>query len=516
LDEVGGLKERAGMNRQQVKDLMPGGRVDTTLAVIECVVRQDKNGNDYLTLILADCTDRVAAVRFSPEAREFDGIGRWRFVHVAGAVDQYNGNRQIKVDRPLTEADTPENLAEFMPASPYPIAGLRDRLNAHIGSIREPNLRALLREIFETDQSLRRNFEDAPAAKGNHHAFVHGLLQHTLEVTDLAAAVADVQNGWGLKPVSRDLAVTGALLHDIGKVHELSWSSPAFDYTSRGSLLGHIMIGSQLVTKYINRVRQDKAAPFPQPLQDALLHIMLSHHGRGEFGSPIPPMFPEAQIVSTADLLDVQLFYMDEAANKAADHKNTEWSTKLEGSPRSAGRQVFTGGLGLMPPAWPTFEETTAEAPAEPTAHMVPILRFVLSSDVDAELPSFDTRCLPLIGRVAAGLPILADDHIEDMIDVEDPNPSSDWEGFLLRVQGDSMIGDGILEGDLITVRRQEKAEPGDIVVALIDDEATVKRLHVSPTGEVRLLPSNPAHSAIVVPDPDNLAIRGKVIGVLR
>jgi 3'-5' exoribonuclease len=506
------------MNKQWLKDMTPGMRLDMTLAVIDSVVRQDKNGNDYLTLTLADKTDRVAAVRFNAEAREFDGIGRWKFVRVGGVVDQYNGARQIKIDRPLVEIETPENLADFLPTSPFPLEDLRAKLDAHIASVREPNLRALLREVFEANATLRRDFEDAPAAKSNHHAFLHGLLQHTLEVTDLAAAVADVRSAWSTKDVSRDLAVTGALLHDIGKIYELSWTSPSFDYTARGTLLGHIMIGSQFVSKLIYKMRADKTAPFPQSLHDALLHIMLSHHGRGEFGSPIPPMFPEAQIVSMADLLDVQLFYMDEAREKAAEHKTTEWQMKLEGSPRNSGRNVYTGALGLMPPPWPAFEEaadTAAEPPAE-AAPTIPILRFVLSSDPDAEVPTFDTRCLPLIGRVAAGRPLLADEHIEDTIDVEDPSPSGDWEGFLLRVHGDSMTGDGIKDGDLIAVRHQEQAEHGDIVVALLDDEATVKRLHIGPSGEVKLLPSNPAHQPIPVPDAEKLAVRGKVIGILR
>ena len=145
---------------------------------------------------------------------------------------------------------------------------------------------ALLRAFFD-DPVFRCGFDRAPAAMGMHHACVHGLMQHTLEVTDLAAAIADVQSRWGYPAVSRDLVVGGALLHDIGKVCELDWDGPRYGYTRQGRFLGHIHIGSQAV------IERTAAIPgFPPDLALTLQHGILSHHGKGEYGSPVPPCCP--------------------------------------------------------------------------------------------------------------------------------------------------------------------------------------------------------------------------------
>ena len=264
------------MKTQYIKDLAPGDAVDSPFALCRATRGETRAGAGFLRGQLQDRTGTIGAVAWKLTEDQISAALAARYVHVRGTVGRYNEGKQITLGAPPEDLGEPEDLSDFTRAAALPHAELCRRLDAHLDMVQNPFLVRLLRAFFD-DAAFRRRFDEAPAAMGLHHACVHGLMQHTLEVTDIAAAVADVQGRWGYVAVSRDLVVAGALLHDIGKVYELTWDGPEYGYTRRGRFLGHIQIACLAVTKKIT------ALPgFPPDLTDAVLHGISSHHGKEE------------------------------------------------------------------------------------------------------------------------------------------------------------------------------------------------------------------------------------------
>lgn len=482
--------------------LEPNTAVDAEFAVKSVTLCAHKNGGHSLTLELADVSGCIPARWWERNNGHCQALQTVRYGRVAGHISIYQQKRSVIVTR-IDDIGAPSDLSDYEAVAALPLPELTRRLQAYIKSIRNPHLASLLSLIFG-DTGFYGAFADAPAAKSNHHACRHGLLQHTLEVVDIAAAVADVQAAWGYaQSAERDLVVAGALLHDIGKVRELAWDDGCNSYTRQGSLLGHVTLGTNWVS-----FKMGKVPNFPPLLRDALLHIIVSHHGKPEWGSPVAPMMPEAQIVHAADLLDAQLFYMREAEAEAGEEFVSTWKLDKQ--------KVFVRPETIAPPA--AVDADTAPVPAfipspKTPRPLLPTLRF----RVAGQAASFDTRRLPLIGHVAAGPPLPAEQHWEDQCDVETGGLPPDPQTFLLRVHGDSMAGDGIRDGDIVVVRPQEHHEPEDIVVALLrgSGEAAIKRVEVQ-DGKVRLVSSNHEFAPIPVPDPQDLQVRGRVVARLR
>lgn len=484
------------MKAQYIKDLADGDAVDGVFALCRAERCKTHAGAAFLRGRLQDRTGTVAAVAWTLTEGQIGAALASRYVHVRGTVGRYKDGRQVTLGSPPEDLGEPEDLSDFILAAALPRAELCRRLNAHLDSVRNPSLDRLLRAFFD-DPKFRGRFDQAPAALGLHHACAHGLLQHTLEVADLAAAVADVQSRWGYPAVSRDLVVGGALLHDIGKVYELTWDGPEYGYTRRGQLYQHIILGFQIVSKKI------AALPgFPPDLAEALLHGILSHHGKEEHGSPVAPLLPEAQIVHMADALDVQLFYMMEA--RAGADGESAWHPALEGRVKTGGRRVYSGALDFAP----EFSRP------EPARALLPVFRLAPRDCA----PAFQTRRLPLRGRTAAGPPVLADDRAEEEFDVASAHLPADPGLFLLRVDGESMAGDGIAGGDLIVVRPQQHHEPDAVLVCLNldDDTVAIKRVERTAAGGLSLVSSNPAFAPIPIADPERFRVRGRVLGVVR
>ena len=484
------------MKAQYIKDLTPGDAVDSEFVLCRAERQETRSGVAYLRGQLQDCTGTMAAVGWTLTEDQIEAAQASRYVRIRGIVGRYKDGRQTTIGAPPKDLGEPEDLSDFILAAALPRAELCRRLDAHLAAIHHPYLDSLLQAFFD-DPKFRRRFDLAPAAMGLHHACAHGLMQHTLEVTDLAAAVADVQSRWGYPAVSRDLVVAGALLHDLGKVYELTWDGPEYGYTRRGQFYGHVVIGFQAVSKKI------AALPgFPPDLAETLLHGILSHHGKEEHGSPVAPMLPEAQIVHMADALDVQLFYMMEACADADGE--SAWHPALEGRVKTGGRRVYAGTLDFAP----SFAST------EPARPLLPIFR----SAPRGSAPAFEIRRLPLRGRTAAGPPVLADDRVEEEFEVASEGLPVGPGLFLLRVDGESMTGDGIEGGDLIVVRPQEHHEPADILVCLNLDEdtVTIKRVARTANGGLSLLSSNPAFGPIPIADPERFRVRGRALGVVR
>lgn len=467
------------MKTQWVKTLTDGEAVNAVFQIARAEQREARNGKPYVTLELSDATGRISA-----KIWDCDALPTMRFARIFGVVETFNGVRSVVLNAPPAAAEV-DCEADFVACAPLPLPVLRRRLDSHIASVADPSLFRLLHLIF-SDAAFRRTFDDAPAAQKMHHAVRHGLLQHTVEAADTAAALADVQASWGYaRTACRDLVVTGILLHDAGKVYETAQNGDDWEVTERGELLGHTLIALGWLQTKISKI-----AGFPTRLRDQLLHVVAAHHGKGEWGAPVPPKLLEAQIVHFADYADTQMFYFADAADGDAFAKTRGLD----------GRRIFTGEIALTP----TKQNET----------LLPIYRFV-TANTDRK---FATRVVPLLGRAAAGQPIRAEQHIDEYRELDAEN-LPDGELYLLRVAGDSMTGDGITDGDIVLVRRQERVEPTEIAVVFLQDDdegATLKRLEHLPDATLRLLPSNPAHAPIAIPDPRDAVVQGRVFGKLE
>ena len=263
---------------------------------------KDKNngstraGKPYLALNLCDRTGTVKA-RVWDNAEQLGALFEaGDIIRVSGSAVKYQGQMQVNIR--AVEACTigEDEIQNFIPAAGIDPDLLFRQLQEHIAGIGDTHLRALLDQLFG-DEALARAFKTAPAAKSIHHDYLGGLLEHTLQVATLARTIAPLY-----PQVNRDLLLTGAILHDIGKISELEFER-GFTYSDEGRLVGHISIGMEMISRAI-----DKIPEFPERLALLVKHMMLSHHGQYEYGSPRRPKTPEAFMLAMLDDLDAKMF----------------------------------------------------------------------------------------------------------------------------------------------------------------------------------------------------------------
>ncbi|MFA5809921.1 MAG: HD domain-containing protein [Thermoleophilia bacterium] len=260
------------------------------------VVREDKNGNKFLLLRLMNTNGIIGAVKWRVDDALADSFEQGQVVKATGRVKKssYRDQLEIELDSIVPITDVNEvDPASLQPSSPRDMGEMEAELATIRGSITDTYLSVLLDEIF-TDE-MYRAYCQAPAAKGIHHNYIHGLLEHSISVSRVADAIAGQY-----QDINRDLLVTAAILHDIGKTVEFNYTT-AIDYSDSGRLLGHIVLGEKIVADAIGRLEA-----FPQELSLQLLHLILSHHGEKEYGSPIRPKTPEAFILNHADDIDAK------------------------------------------------------------------------------------------------------------------------------------------------------------------------------------------------------------------
>jgi 3'-5' exoribonuclease len=227
-------------------------------------------------------------------------------VKVRGSVSRYDDRAQLKVDQLRKALDSEADKMDMLPATSRDVGELWRMLEASIASVTNPDLKRLLNALL-TDAPIAQAFREAPAARQLHHAWLGGLLEHVVSLLGLADRV-----GAHYPMLDRDLLVTGVILHDIGKIRELSWDT-GFEYTVEGVLLGHIQMGVDLAEKTIAGL-----PGFPDRLRTLVLHMILSHHGKLEFGSPKLPMIPEALVLNFLDDLDAKMQAMASEFEKSA------------------------------------------------------------------------------------------------------------------------------------------------------------------------------------------------------
>jgi 3'-5' exoribonuclease len=288
------------MTRQFVQQMADGQAIEDVYLVIDKQLRANRNGNLYLQLDLHDRTGSINARLWNAGEHLFRSFEAGDFLRVKGKVQLFQGALQMILSH--IEAITGEqvDLADFLPHTEHDISKLLERLRMTMRRLNNPHLRALV-ECFFMDDVFMQGFCRAPAGIRNHHAYIGGLLEHVVNLLDVADRVAPLY-----PEVDRDLLLTGVFLHDVGKVRELSYTR-AFVYSDEGQLIGHLVIGVEMLTEKAAQVPQLTGEPFPPELLLRLKHMILSHHGTYEFGSPKLPMTPEAIALHHLDNLDAKV-----------------------------------------------------------------------------------------------------------------------------------------------------------------------------------------------------------------
>lgn len=285
-----------------INELKQGQKLsDEIYFVKKKVSAVSKNNRAYISFTLMDKTGTVDAKVWDPDQPEFENVDEDDFIKISGEVILYRNQHQIKLSSCSVAKAGTYTVSDYMPASDKDIEGMYSELLRLVDSVKTDYMKALLDSFFR-DNEFAETFKSRSAAKSIHHAFVGGLLEHTLSVAQICNFLARHYGN-----LDRDLLLTAAICHDIGKTKELS-DFPSNDYTDDGQLLGHIVIGAEMVKEHIREIPH-----FPKVKENELLHCILSHHGKLEFGSPKKPMLLEALALSQADDLDAKQETMKEA-----------------------------------------------------------------------------------------------------------------------------------------------------------------------------------------------------------
>lgn len=283
------------MKKVFVEQIRERDWVDSPFLVRDKIMAMAKNGKPYMTLKLIDRSGEVEARVWDRVDEYAERFERDDFIRVQAKASVYLGKMQLVVQELERLADSDVILADFMPTSSRSGIEMAAEFEGLVASLEDQNLRALM-QAFLSDASIMERYRTAPAAKSMHHVFIGGLMEHSLAV---AALVDDISRRY--PGVNRDLLLVGALLHDIGKVGELSYAR-TFDYTDEGKLIGHIVLGVEMVEEKIRNI-----PGFPRQLAMLVKHLLLSHHGQYEYGSPKRPKVLEAVILNFLDDLDSKI-----------------------------------------------------------------------------------------------------------------------------------------------------------------------------------------------------------------
>jgi len=301
-----------------------GSAVTTFFAVSSMSAREKKTGSgQYLALTLSDKTGTMDGRMWEDIASAVATCSEGCYVKVQGQISKYQGKYQITLTKMRLAGESEVEAADFVPTTKFDIDEMWNELRGYVEEFKNAELKRLV-NAFLDDEEIAAAYRAAPAAKVLHHAWIGGLLEHVLSLVRVCRAIAPYY-----PEVEADLLMTGAILHDIGKIRELYWGS-TFGYTLEGQMIGHISIAQGML---LDKVA--KLSGFPEKLRVLVEHMILSHHGKYEFGSPKLPMTPEAILLSALDDLEAKMQAMrNEFGRTAAAGKSgadmTEWVRNME------------------------------------------------------------------------------------------------------------------------------------------------------------------------------------------
>jgi len=306
------------MNKIFIENLRENQTIDSLFLAKDKRVLETRSGKPYLRIRLQDKTGEIEG-RVWEQANEYARHFKVNdYIRVKGIITQFQGELQINISSIHKIPIEKVNPEDFLPVSKKDIGKMLQSLREIINGLEDADYKSLLLAFFN-DENFVKQFALSPAAKSMHHAWIGGLLEHSLSLARIAQGVVEHYDKEGL-PLNRDLLITGAILHDIGKTRELA-SMPSFEYTTEGKLIGHVVMGAEMIDKKASEIRG-----FPEKKLQQVKHLILSHHGDYAFGSPKLPMTLEAIALHFIDNLDAKLAGVYNHIIKHAA-EDSDWST---------------------------------------------------------------------------------------------------------------------------------------------------------------------------------------------
>ena len=323
--------------------------VTSSFVVVAKQIKPKKTGEPYLALTLGDRSGQLEAKMWDNVDDVLEAFEQDDFLKIKGLINKYKNRFQLTIHKLRKLGESEIEFDDYLPKTTKNIDDLWQTLAAFVLSFQNPQLRSLL-QAFMADPEIAAAYRNAPAAKTLHHAYIGGLLDHVVSLFRSCDLIC--QN---YPQLNRDLLLTGAFLHDIGKIHELTYNR-SFTYTTRGQLLGHMVIELEMLQSKLALVPD-----FPPPLKTLLEHMIISHHGQYDFGSPKLPMFPEALVLHYLDDLDSKMEAMRAHFEREADLDNP-WT----GYNPSLGRPLLNSEKFLAGKKPVTADDATSSAKPEP------------------------------------------------------------------------------------------------------------------------------------------------------
>ncbi|QOV92181.1 3'-5' exoribonuclease YhaM family protein [Humisphaera borealis] len=364
------------MRRLFLTDCAAGDVIEDVYVVSNKQLAQAANGTHYIKAFVSDRTSQISARMWKATREIFNVLPDNGFARIRARVENYQSNLQCIIESVGIAAEGTFDIADLLPVTTKNVDEMFGTLSALMGSVRNKHVHALL-QAYLKDERLMGLFKRSPAAQSFHHAWIGGLLEHTLNACEVANAVCKFY-----PTLNRDLVLAGVFLHDIAKTWELKYDA-AFGYTDGGQLIGHIVKSAMWLEHKSAVAGQKLGEPIPRPLVDVLQHIILSHHGELEFGSPKTPATPEAFAVHMIENMDAKLTLMlgiCRGEGAATDGNWTEYVKALNGRlyrPDVAPPSDINAGpetpeqLSAAPAASPTAGPSAVSAPAAPTSPAV-------------------------------------------------------------------------------------------------------------------------------------------------
>ena len=306
------------MSRRFVNELSDGEAIDQVFLASEKQLRTNRNGNLYLQVRLNDKTGSVTAMLWNANQKHYDCFNNGDFIRVKGTSQLYNGGMQVLAKQVDKSNDSEVDEADFVTLSNDAVEQMVARVAEMLRGISDVHLRNLA-ECFLIDETFMKGFRSAPAGIKNHHAYLGGLLEHVLSLMEVCALV-----GPRYPNLNLDLLLMGAFLHDVGKIQELTYS-PDLGYSDSGQLIGHLVLGVSMLDEMILMTEKQTGEEFPKDVANQLRHMIVSHHGQYEFGSPKLPMTLEAMALHFLDNLDAKMHSVTQLIEEDVN-KDSPWT----------------------------------------------------------------------------------------------------------------------------------------------------------------------------------------------
>jgi 3'-5' exoribonuclease len=321
--------------------------ITSNFVVVSKQIKPKKSGEPYLALTLGDRSGQLEAKMWDNVEEVLNAFEQDDFLKIKGLVNKYKNRFQLTIHKVRKLGETEIEFADYLPKTTKNIDDLWQTLIDFVSSFQNPHLKALV-QAFMSDPEIAAAYRNAPAAKTLHHAYIGGLLDHVVSLFRSCDLICR-----NYSQANRDLLLTGVFLHDIGKIHELAYNR-SFSYTTRGQLLGHMIIELEML-----QAKLELFPAFPAELKTLLEHLIISHHGEYEFGSPKLPMFPEALLLHYMDDLDSKMEAMRAQFEREADLESP-WTSYNA----SLGRPLLNSAKFLSPKPAPPPVSTDTSAPA--------------------------------------------------------------------------------------------------------------------------------------------------------